>query len=212
LPVLVQFCFLEDRAVTQAHTDKHHLAGDSRRQDDKPGKIHKELGITRMDAHRLAAAVNHIRFGFLAVCDDTAKRAMDEEARALMREWAPEARALFALFHAAKGTSAGRVLYTGPVIGVALVTLRYQPSAYEFWRKAIGDDGLRRGDPAKALLEWFLSKEGRVANTPIKALACSAAWRVYYTGRNPLAKISPHQVKALTIAGTPVHIGDSIQP
>lgn len=81
----------------------------------------------------MSAAVNCIRFGFLDVRDDdTAKRISDqdeEEVRALMHEWAPKARVLFGLFRAAKRTSAIRVLYTGPVIGVALITFRYQPRA-----------------------------------------------------------------------------------
>jgi len=95
-----------------------------------------------------------------------------------------------------------------PVIGVALATMRYQPAADEFWMKALFDDGLRRGDPAKTLINWFLSKEERNTRPIVRARACSAAWGTHYEGRS-LAKIHATSEKSSTIAGTPVRIGGS---
>ena len=71
----------------------------------------------------------------------------------LARQWYREAR-LYREF--AKGKPALKVArFFGPVqMAVAMVTLRHNPKeAEEFWRRAMDDDGLKIGDPARALRE-----------------------------------------------------------
>lgn len=212
LPVCIQLCRVEDQKAVRARYDSHDSAGKPRSMNDLIRDMDVDMGISRNDAKNLALAVNHIRFGFTADrSGGTITRLIKkdgEEVRALMWEWVEEANTLFTIFRAAKAGQAHPSLYTGPAIGVALITLRYQPRADEFWMKAIFNDGLRHEDPAQTLLKWFGTDKGRAALAPERARACSAAWAAHYEGRR-LAKMHSDSEKSLTIAGTPVRIEGS---
>ena len=74
-----------------------------------------------------------------------------ERRLALAREWHRYAKQYKEL---SKGIAIGKVarFYAQVPMAVALVTLRYQPKEAEiFWRRAMEDDGLKHGDPARAL-------------------------------------------------------------
>ena len=212
LPVCIQFCFVENSAAIQARYNSHDSAGKPRSLRDLIGNIGEEIGIGSKDADLMAVAVNHIRFGFVNISGSEIAKKMSkkdgEEVCAMMREWATEARILFDIYRSAGNIPSRKVFYVGPVIGVALATLRYQLNANEFWKMAILDDGLHQGDPAKTLLNWLLSDAGRAATPTIRARACSAAWGAHYEGRR-LTKMCTGSRKSLVIAGTPVRIGGS---
>lgn len=212
IPVCIQLCRVDDQEAVRARYDSHDSAGKPRTMNDLIRDMDVDMGISRNDAKNLALAVNHIRFGFTADrSGDMTKRLIKkdgEEVRALMWEWVEEAGTLFAIFHAAKKGQAHPSLYTGPVIGVALITLRYQPRADEFWMKAIFNDGLRHKDPAQTLLKWFGTDKGRAALAPERARACSAAWGAHYEGRG-LANMHSDSEISLMITGTPVRIEGS---
>ena len=76
-----------------------------------------------------------------------------EFIKSLMREWKEEAVLFFSLM---KGTPNRSLFERGPVLAVALITLRHKKDmAIDFWRGAAMDDGLRIGDPRKTAIKWL---------------------------------------------------------
>lgn len=67
--------------------------------------------------------------------------------------WEREARLYRSFAQGVPAVNLTRFFAGGP-LAVALVTLRYQPDqANDFWERAIKNDGLKIGDPARALIE-----------------------------------------------------------
>ena len=99
-----------------------------------------------------------------------------------------------------------RLFRRGGVMSVALETFRYQAtSAIEFWSVTAKDDGLRNGQPEKALLRYLQRITGASGGRDVQlntARACALAWNAHFRGR----EISALKVNAFTdfrIAGTP---------
>ena len=92
-----------------------------------------------------------------------------------------------------------------PVLAVALLSTRYQPSmAKEFWSGLVYDDGLPANDPRKALLRYLnnLTNPG-TAQWEDMARAAALAWNAGFEGRK-LEVCKPNQMGAFRIIGTPV--------
>jgi hypothetical protein len=69
------------------------------------------------------------------------------------------------------------------ILAVILETLRYQPSlAFEFWTEVAEDDGLAKGNPAKALLNWLRKHTGSQGGVAQKdhILAAAQAWNAKF--------------------------------
>ncbi|CAK0772148.1 hypothetical protein WCLP8_4820004 [uncultured Gammaproteobacteria bacterium] len=106
-----------------------------------------------------------------------------------------------------------RRLRITPVMSVALVTARYQPSmAKEFWSGFVFDDGLSANDPRKALMR-FLNNLG----TPGAALwedvsrAAALAWNAFFEGRK-LEVCKPNQTGTIRIVGTTISLEKKARP
>jgi hypothetical protein len=104
-----------------------------------------------------------------------------------------------------------------PTIAVALITLRHQPNkATEFWGEMLKDDGLKQGDPRKALLVFV----GEVKEKDVtlrgheRALHVAMAWNAFYSCRN-MRRIKRKEnlitPVGLAISGTPWD-GDKLEP
>lgn len=93
-------------------------------------------------------------------------------------------------------------LTSSQALAVGLVTLKHQPEkARLFWEGISKDDGLRRGDPRKALLIDFTNREwGRKSSDG--AVVTSLAWNAFFTGR-PLSLVKIVNGASVRILGTP---------
>lgn len=90
------------------------------------------------------------------------------------------------------------------VLAVALETMRWQPSAAaEFWRSFVMDDGLRSGDPAKALLNYIrnFGIEPGGNSGIVLGYAAALAWNAFYT-KKPIQVLRVKE-GPFVLAGTP---------
>lgn len=98
--------------------------------------ISEEVGLTKSNLDRLAAAIKHIRSGFRA----SKKHVIDPPMVDLLediRVWAPEARLLFSAIEG-RDKKMTRAIYKRGVLSVAIVTLFYQKEvALDFWRAVV---------------------------------------------------------------------------
>lgn len=106
------------------------------------------------------------------------------EKLALMSDWQIEARVYEdAISSAIK--DARRKLYGAQIMAVALVTLRaHTESAIKFWSGIADDDGLRRGDPRKTLLDFMRDTHAAGSGLTATAAACARAWASWEAGRD----------------------------
>jgi hypothetical protein len=99
-----------------------------------------------------------------------------------VREWVAELMIYSNILAKASQTIKSRMLSQG-MMAMALVTLRYQPkTAVKFWTGVAEDDGLRKGDPRKALIKALTegSHRGRVE---AGLLYASVAWNAWVQNR-----------------------------
>lgn len=116
--------------------------------------------------------------------------------------WMREAKSYAAMIANAPARQHG-ILCGAGVLCVALMTIRYRPElATLFWTGIADDDGLRKGDPRKTLLDDF---DTRTNETNIRArmLPAAIAWNAFYESRVlKIIKVLSNSV--LRISGTPV--------
>lgn len=121
----------------------------------------------------------------------------------VMREFQPHAD----LYVSAVGGLSGRKHFfkRAAIFGVGLEIMRYQPSAgTEFFTDLANDDGLRVGDPARALLRMLRdsSKTGAAAERDLQARAVAVAWNAFFEKRR-LEIVKPHTLHEMRLSGTP---------
>lgn len=94
----------------------------------------------------------------------------------------------------------------GGVFAVALVTIRHQrDKAMPFWKEAIRNSGLNRGDPRHTLAAEFLSSKVSTSEYDLAEKAC-AAWNAWFRSRDlTMCKVLGGPLKIL---GTP-HAGEA---
>lgn len=99
-----------------------------------------------------------------------------------------------------------RLLTRAAVFSVVLETLRYQPSlASEFWGNVTRDDGLRKGMPERALLQWLRSNSqgsGGMAGQNDQARAAALAWNAAFSGQDR-HHLKPRLMSSFYLLGTP---------
>lgn len=94
------------------------------------------------------------------------------------------------------------LLHRAAVMSIAMVTARYQPaSAEEFWSGLLKDDGLRVGDPRKALLR-YLSLRSAVVGRHELMVGAAQAWNAFFEDRL-MQIVKPGQMHKFRILGTP---------
>lgn len=100
-------------------------------------------------------------------------------------------------------------LYASGVMAVALVTLRHQPAkAVQFWRGIADDDGLRKGDPRKTLLQDFESRRVNYGTHLQRIIPSITAWNAFYEGRN-ISIIRVSESSQVLVSGTPINHKDA---
>lgn len=185
--------------------------GRKRSLSDALGTASDIPGLSKREADSLGVAVKRIRMGF---SEDRSNAPMDAvfESRSytavkkLMKEWQPEAELYYDIVR-----TAHRVLFhRSPVVAVGLLTLRHvQAMAKDFWATAANDDGLRNGDPRKAMVNWLRSHS--VGAAPFSQhRAVISCWNAFYEGRT-LTKVKIKSEASLNIAGTDIRVGASFR-
>jgi hypothetical protein len=95
-----------------------------------------------------------------------------------------------------------RRLLNPQIMAVALATLKHQrEKALDFWEGAAADDGLKRGDARKALLNWLSDRKIDTVKLDA-AVAASLAWNAWYENRS-IETLRTGVREYVRLAGTP---------
>jgi hypothetical protein len=179
---------------------------ESRTLSETAGPLARKGDLRKEEVATLLRSVQFIYSGF---------RKPDERQAATMRShvmrnsvaeiWYPYAERYFALTEQAPGKDSKAALRRQSVAAVALYTLKFQPEkAAEFWQGLAMDDGLRRTDPRKSLLEKLRS--GDCARSIVFQMhAVAAAWNAFFANRK-MKEVRVRLDKPFRIAGTPVSV------
>lgn len=173
-----------------------------------------KLELSEREVNALGAAIRYLMSGFRRVNVHNSgavnTQSLDLVA-AEMEKWAPEARIYFSAVSASDAAYKPKYLRAG-VVAVALVTLRrwpgqrknYNDIAATFWRGLAADDGLRKGDPRKALNRFLLSRNAAMGDKITFMRHVAAAWNRFVEG-GTLTKVVAGDIGkvGITILGTP---------
>lgn len=117
----------------------------------------------------------------------------------LALKYESEARAYEAILSKVKGRWK-KLLLSVNVLAVALVTLKHQrEKAAFFWTGVAEDNGLLKGDPRKALVDYLKDNGGE--NTPMIA---GQAWNAFYRGTALVTVRRRKDDNTVRILGTPI--------
>jgi hypothetical protein len=172
---------------------KDIIRGDSMISEEMPGQY----------VQRVCEAIPWIEARFKHI----AKRKMPiiarikEQRLMLAHQWEREAKLYRVL---SKGITAVKTnrFYSGVTLACALVTLRFAPEEAEtFWKKAIQNDGLHKGDPARCLLDTWDAR-GRSLTQYQKGHVAALAYNAHYRGESMHRIHIPNDVD-IYLEGTP---------
>jgi len=94
------------------------------------------------------------------------------------------------------------IVTRGPIMAVALETIRYQPSlGEEFWGTVARDTGLVERSPEHSFIRYFRNNPKNV-HRPSWAKAAALAWNAKFEGRE-LTSLRPDSFKNFVLIGTP---------
>jgi len=101
-----------------------------------------------------------------------------------------------------------RLLTRTPILAVATVTAHWCPEEAEsFWQSTAENDGLRRGDPRRALLDYLRGHASVRARINVEARYAAAVWNAAQ-GKRTFERVSSRAtVYPVDIDGTPYRIG-----
>lgn len=126
----------------------------------------------------------------------------DLKLRAIL-QWAGEGRAYFECMEGAS-TKLVQKLRQSSRLAVGLVTFRHRPvEAEQFWSRTAANDGLRKGDPCKVLVDLLLEGHEGAYKSPIgDSRRVAVCWNAYIEGRSlDYAKVP--LIRPIRLAGTP---------
>lgn len=142
-----------------------------------------ELELSKMATVALSSAVVFIDNGLRPPTGTHSKKYTPAEKLALMADWQAEARIYDECVSAAV-KDARRKLFGIQVMAIGLVTIRANTeSAIKFWTGIAEDDGLRRGDPRKTLLDFLRDTHAASSGLTYTAAACARAWAAWEAGK-----------------------------
>ena len=97
--------------------------------------------------------------------------------------------------------AAKRKLLTAGIFSIGVATMRYQPhKGNEFWGGIAADDGLKQGDPRKALLKFM--RENELNMTADVMQKAASAWNAWQTGK-AVTFVRGNQSGPIVLIGTP---------
>lgn len=166
----------------------------------------ERFNLTHTQIKQVGAALKWIRSGF-GVSRKDYNLCTQDDLLEWMPNWSWECRRLYQAITPCEGDARNMIIQQA-VMSVALITFRYQPDlAFEFWRQVAQDDGLRNGDPRKAI-HRFLRTTKRSTMTqqrvdPRKiSRRCANAWNAFVEGRDMHISQLRDATKPIVIAKT----------
>jgi len=184
----------------------------------KAQHLDDKIGISRALFPKALAAAKLINIGFQNTTSNEVIRIYRSNRRAneTALAYKTELRLLDAIQK--KGVpNVKRLFLNAPTIAAAVLMLRHQPkAATEFWTRIVQDDGLKQGDPCKALLDFFrLMKEKDITlRGQERSLYVSMAWNAFYADRKMTRlkrKDTLPPARGIVLKGTPWD-GDKLEP
>lgn len=143
----------------------------------------EELELSKGATVALSSAVVFIDNGLHPPTGPHSKKYTPAEKLALMADWQVEAR-IYDECVASATRDVRRKLFGIQVMAVGLISLRANTeSAIKFWTGIAEDDGLRRGDPRKTLLDFLRDTHASSAGYTYTAAACARAWAAWENGK-----------------------------
>lgn len=160
--------------------------------DVRVHEIPESTGLNMTNLNTLGAAVEFMLKDFKRQPRVYVSR---DAKRAMCVAWAPQFRRYTEIIR--NNTNVRQWMMRSPVVAVAIKTIGAVEDAKcePFWKGCAEDDGLRVGDPRKALINWMrnssvtgrtltASGHARVANNNEQARAAAQAWNAFYDGRS----------------------------
>lgn len=143
----------------------------------------ENLGLSKYAAKGLASAAAFIDNGLSPPRSGT-RIYTPAEKLGLMSDWQIEAQAYDASIGSAANDSLRRKLFGVQIMAVGLITFRVnEPKASEFWHSVAMDDGLRRGDPRKTLVDFLRDTHASSTGLTATSAACARAWNAWDAGK-----------------------------
>lgn len=151
-----------------------------------------------------AASILSSDLQYVNYASDPARQRDVDYRLAVVSEWIGEARLYNQLIQSAPAHVRSKLINAG-VMAVALVTIRYQPAkASLFWRGIAEDDGLRKGDPRKTLLQDFDIRKVNSGAHLQRVVPAITAWNAFYENRN-IQIIRVSEASLIVVRGTPIN-------
>lgn len=163
------------------------------------------LGKQRMAAVMSALPLLATNFARGSVSNETKLLFRSPDVRLTSyRSWVKHAEAYFGAVAGVSPMMHKRFNRTG-VLAVGMATFKHQPTkAEEFWRAVAADDGLRQGDPRKALVRFLMEGPSYTGSSDQRvdvALAAALCWNAWFEGRQ--LTFVRRSTANFYIAGTP---------
>lgn len=120
-----------------------------------------------------------------------------------MIKWAPVAQKYFTAINPAAPAMKHRFERV-PVLAIGLATFRNAEAKAEiFWRTAAEDDGLRRNDPRKAMLNVMIAKTAKAGDPLLYVKTIAGLWNAFMEGRR-VTNVRPIDITkvGVTLLGT----------
>lgn len=163
----------------------------------------ENLGVSKTVTAKLAAAVTFIDNGMRPVSGHSTRIYSPSEKLELMFQWKHEAQVYNECISPA-ATGIQKKMTGAQVMAVALVTIRNdEKGARDFWGVMAKDDGLRRGDPRKTLLDFLRDTHAAGTGYTATAVACARAWSAFKSRRDlSMIRVGSAPVRIVTTSYT----------
>lgn len=172
--------------------------------------VANSTGLTHTQIKQIAAALRYMKGGFPR--GSSMLKFSSEDMIKLIHDWNEESLLVFnSLAVGEKRTN--RRLKTSAVLSVLLVIMKYNPTkGVEFISKVASDDGVKVGDPRKALNRYLRDTSKNTDTTGKKlavkgqlARACAKSWNKFINGVNAKnINVRKEEItKPIVIKGTP---------
>lgn len=208
--VVRHFGVSEDQAADLYGTTDRHLTR-TPFDDAVAHGIPEKTGLGMTQINALGAASEFILNNFRSTGKN--RTPIDVRRRAIL-DWADHYKKYYSY---TSPSQTGRLWLRAPSIAVGMVIVMYSKDdrCENFWRGCASDDGLRNGDPRKALIRWLGNssvsgmgavgrRDGRVATRPKQARAVATAWNAFYEERSLIiVKVATPDAAPINILGTP---------
>jgi hypothetical protein len=188
--------YRRDIGITRSEADMH-----------KPAQLEKRTGLTPTKICAVSSAAKLIMGGFAPGVFSVKlpyQRSRDIRKNAIL-DLSDSATVYFESIYD-NSTLIQKALLRFACVSVGIVTSRYAPEiATAFWKEVALNDGLRKGAPAKALIESYLLRPTNNLSPAYQARLIAAAWNAYYEkrGLSHLVLTKETMIRPIRICGTP---------